>query len=118
MAKKPPQPLPDPYPTAPEHLSYRSKAIWAETGPERVKTPQRRTLFQAALESLDLADEARRAVLTDGLTSTTKSTGAVHVNPAAKVEIQARQQFARLWQMLGLSKVPVTSGLGRLLGSE
>jgi P27 family predicted phage terminase small subunit len=104
-----------PYLRAPRHLSKRSRQLWRELGPKHVKTTGKRTLFQAALEALDRADEAAALVRTEGLTQTTKSTGAVHVHPAAKVEREARQQFARIWcdlhlQFAGEPWEPVTLG--------
>ncbi len=99
MARKQAKP---PYPDPPAHLSERSVALWRELGPGHAETTGRRVLFQAALESLDRADEARRAIAADGMTSTTKSTGAVHLHPAVKVEREARAQFAKLWGSLNL----------------
>jgi phage terminase small subunit len=52
---------------------------------------------------LDRADQAREAVADEGLTTKTKTTGAVHVHPLVKVEREARQQFAKCWNDLDLS---------------
>ena len=48
------------------------------------------------------ADEARRAIETEGLVTTTKTTGAVHVHPLVKVEREARAQFMKIWGELQL----------------
>jgi len=38
----------------------------------------------------------------DGLTTTTKTTGAIHLHPCLKVERENRALFAKLWHQLGL----------------
>jgi P27 family predicted phage terminase small subunit len=88
---------------APAHLSDRSKRLWAELVPRRARSTGRLALLQAALEALDRAEQARSEVSTGKLTTTTETTGAVHVHPLVKVEREARQQFARIWSDLGLS---------------
>lgn len=91
-----------PFPDPPAHLSERARALWAEIGPKDARSVGRRTLFQAALEALDSADSARRLVQAEGLISRTAKTGALHVHPAAKIEREARQQFMKAWDLLGL----------------
>lgn len=90
--------IPDP----PEHLSERSKELWCNLAPNEAKSVERRTLFQAGLEALDRADEARRIIQAEGMISKTATTGAVHVHPAVKVEREARAQFVRIWDLLNL----------------
>ncbi len=87
-------------PEPPAHLSDRAKSLWREFVPSRARSIGRMPLLQAALESLDRADGARAAIETEGLTTTTKTTGAVHLHPLVKVEREARQQFSRLWEQL------------------
>ena len=89
-------------PEAPEHLSERARELWAQLAGGKVKGPGPLALFQAALEAMDRADGAREAIAQEGLTVTTKTTGAVHVHPLVKVESDARRQFAQLWKDLGL----------------
>jgi len=84
-------------PEPPEHLSERSKHLWREIAPNEARTIERQTLFQAALECLDRADEARRIVQEEGLTTKTATTGAVHIHPAVRVEREARAQFVKIW---------------------
>jgi P27 family predicted phage terminase small subunit len=96
--------------TVPDHLSERSKALWADLVPARAKSPGRLALLQAALESLDRANEARESIAEHGLTTTTKTTGAVHVNPLVKIERESRQQFARIWSELNLGFDPAIDG--------
>lgn len=91
-----------PYPPAPEHLSERSRGLWTELGPTRARSVGRRVLFEQALTALDSADDARRIVQAEGLISATKTTGALHVHPAAKIERESRQQFIKAWDLLGL----------------
>ena len=92
---------PEPSPP-PEHLSDRSKRIWGDVVPRRCRSPERIVLLQAALEALDRAEEARVAIQTAGMTTTTKRSGAVHVHPLVRVERESRQQFAAIWDRLGL----------------
>jgi P27 family predicted phage terminase small subunit len=86
----------------PKHLSDRAKAIWRELVPARARSLGRLTLLQAALEALDRCDAAREAIGTAGLTTTTKTTGAVHLHPLLRVERESRQQFGKLWEQLHL----------------
>jgi phage terminase small subunit len=104
-----------PYPEPPPHLSERAAALWREIGPSKADTTGRRVLLQAALECLDRGDRARELIASEGLTSTTKSTGAVHIHPLAKIERDARAQFASIWASLGLNQAHVTSSLDYLL---
>ena len=98
------------YPDPPAHLSECAARIWRDVGPQYIRNSGRRALFQSALEALDRADQARLLIAAEGLTSTTEGTGALHVHPAAKVEAEARRQFAKLWSDLGLQLAdPITS---------
>jgi len=63
----------------------------------KAKTVPRIALVQAALESLDRADQAREQIAREGLTFTTKTTGAVHVNPLTKLEKESRAAFVATW---------------------
>jgi phage terminase small subunit len=94
-AKKPP---PDP----PECLSESSRELWRAviTGPIPAG---RAAIVQTALEARDRAQQASAMLTTEGLCSTTATTGAVHVHPAVKIEHDNRALFARLWSNLGLS---------------
>lgn len=87
----------------PRHLSARAKRLWGAIVSRRAKSSERLVLLQAALEVLDRADEARKLLSTEGLTTKTKTTGAVHVHPLLKVEQEARQQFGKIWNDMGLS---------------
>ncbi len=86
--------------SAPAHLSERSKRLWAELA-GKIETAGRLALFQSALEALDRADEARAIVQAEGLILRTLGTGTAHIHPAAKLELEARDQFVRLCGQLG-----------------
>ena len=89
-------------PTVPAGLSDRSKGLWIEITRTRAKSPGRLALLQVALEALDRADEASRLLAEQGLLVKTKTTGAVHLNPLAKLERESRQLFVRCWAALRL----------------
>jgi len=88
-------------PEAPEHLSERGKALWGQIVTQPTSAG-RLALLQTGLEALDRADQAKRQVDAEGLTTTTKTTGAVHVHPLVKVERENRQLFVRIWDQLAL----------------
>ena len=52
--------------------------------------------------SLDRAEECRRLLTEQGLATITKGTGAVHVNPLAKLEKEHRALYAKLLGQLCL----------------
>ncbi|MCH8083368.1 MAG: hypothetical protein IH885_03950 [Myxococcales bacterium] len=85
---------------APPHLSERSKALWRAVVPSRAKSAERKALVVAALTALDRADECRARVQAEGMTSVTKSTGAIHCHPLMKVEREQRSLFLKIWGQL------------------
>jgi hypothetical protein len=89
----------DPYPP-PAGLSEASEALWRDLVPSRGKSAARRALIAEALRARDRADEFRALIATQGATTTTKTTGALHLNPLVKAEQEARGMFARI--LLGL----------------
>jgi len=104
MAKKVDTP-PEPYPSAPEHLSPKAQKIWSTIGPAKVRTDSRRVLFEQALTCLDGADQARTAIQVEGLISITKGTAVAHIHPLVKIELQHRAMFHKAWCALGLNAV-------------
>lgn len=112
MARRKPEPPPPPPPPPepPDHLSDRAKELWRAVVPGRARSPERLALLQTALEALDRAEQCRIELERQGLTTTTKTTGAVHMNPLLRVEKDNRQLFARLWDMLALRWNPDKDG--------
>ena len=96
-AEKSPEFLPPP------HLSKKSKSLWSKLVPRRARSPERLVHLTVALEALDRADGAREISDREGITIKTKTTGAVHIHPAVKVERENRQLFARIWNDLDLT---------------
>lgn len=86
-----------------EFVSERAQALWREVVPRRAVSPERLALLQVALEALDRADAATAVIEQEGMVTTTKTTGAVHIHPLVKVERESRQLFARCWREMGLS---------------
>jgi phage terminase small subunit len=99
-ARKPPPP-PFVPPDPPEGLSPRAKELWT-LATNRPTSPGRLVAIEQALRSFDLAEEARRQLREQGLTTTTKTTGTVHVNPLAKIERDNRASFISVWTALHL----------------
>ena len=93
----------------PSHLSEDAQAIWRGVI-HRAQSPGRRVFVLQALEAWDRADQARRQIASEGLTTTTKSTGVVHVHPLVKVERDNRALFARLWKKLAFHFDPQVDG--------
>jgi hypothetical protein len=89
---------------APSGLSARSQAIWdAETGRGgRTRSVGRRLLLEECLRHLDRADAWRQIIDAEGMTTTTKTTGAVHVHPLVKAEQAERALFVKLAMKLNL----------------
>lgn len=85
----------------PPHLSARAQQLWTHYA-RTDKGNAWLALFRVALESLDRSDQASAIVLRDGLTVTTARSGVAHVNPAIRIEKDARGQFAAIWHQLGL----------------
>lgn len=92
-------------PEPPENLSERSRKLWHQIVPERKPSPGWLVLLEEALRALDRADECRRIIADEGLTTKTEATGAVHVHPLAKLERESRAQFMSAWKKLGLAEV-------------
>lgn len=86
---------------APEGLSARSQRIW-ESERARTRSQGRLALLEECLRHLDRADALAALIAKEGLTSTTKTTGAVHIHPLAKIELTHRGLFVKLAKMLTL----------------
>jgi hypothetical protein len=59
-------------------------------------------LLVTALEARDRAEAVRQVIAREGMTSVTKTTGAIHVHPLLKVEKDSMALFARCWTDLKL----------------
>lgn len=87
---------------APDGLSDRSRALWAEVVPYRAVSAGRIALVEEALRALDRADQMRVTVDKDGPLTVNETTGMTHVHPCVKIERESRQAFSRLWTQMGL----------------
>ena len=96
--RKPKTPPPEP----PAHLSERSQALWREIVPRRASSPERLELLIVALEARDRMEQSRLAIAEAGMTTTTATTGAVHLHPLLRVEKESRGQFLQAWGQLSL----------------
>ena len=92
------------YPPAPDHLSDKSKVLWAQYVGHEIKSPGRLELFRVGLESLDRIDEARKIIAEEGLTVKTGKTNLLHAHPILAVEKEARSIFLKIWKSLYLDK--------------
>ncbi|HWE52896.1 MAG TPA: hypothetical protein VG273_24095 [Bryobacteraceae bacterium] len=86
----------------PSHLTARSQALWLAIAPTQARSPGRRVLFEQALESLDRADAARTVIASEGMFSSTRTTGVAHAHPALRVEKECMAQFIKIWALLSL----------------
>ena len=89
-------------PPIPEGLSEKSTALWEKFVSGRAKSAGRLVLLEQALRALDRANFCRHKVDEQGVSSKTKSTGAVHLNPLLKAEREFRGQFEKIWSKLAL----------------
>jgi hypothetical protein len=63
-------------------------------------------LLQIALETLDRLSQVRQVLAKSDLTSITKRTNVVHLNPLLASETKLRDQFIELWWRLDLQDQP------------
>ena len=85
-----------------DHLSDEARALWNSVA-HRCRSPGREAIAIVALQCWDRANEAAKVCDVEGLVTITESTGAVHVHPLLKVEVQNRSLFAKLWAQLNLN---------------
>lgn len=90
----------------PDHLSEKAAGIWREVVGAYVLEIEGLPLLEKALTQYDRAVEARREIEEEGLTWTNPDSGAVHVNPAVKVERDATKAFRLAWKELDLDLDP------------
>src|SRR5262245_29842021 len=87
----------------PGGLSNRAQELWRSLVPRRARSPERQALLEAALRALDRAAEAAEVVAREGMSFTTKKTGAVHMHPMLRVERENKGFFLSVWSALGLT---------------
>jgi P27 family predicted phage terminase small subunit len=88
-------------PAAPEHLSAESRTLWRELTHEYELEPHELKTLRLALEALDRATQARKALRRKGLTYEDRF-GAPHARPEVAIERDSRGAFARLMKELAL----------------
>jgi hypothetical protein len=96
------KPRTGPPPQVPSGLSVESAAIWESETRNRSRSPGRLALLEQALRALDRAATLREQLEREGLTTVTKTTGAVHIHPLVKVEAAERTTFLKIAKMLRL----------------
>jgi P27 family predicted phage terminase small subunit len=87
----------------PDHISKESKDLWSAYVGTKIHSPGAISLFQEALEALDLCRQAGRLLKDQGLIVTTEKTGTQHVNPAYTVQKESRAQVIKIFKMLNLN---------------
>ena len=88
-------------PAAPSHLSQRAQGLWRKIVREFLLAPHQFELLRRACEASDRADEARKLIKREGLTTTDRY-GQVKPHPAVNIERDARLALARLLRDLAL----------------
>ncbi len=88
----------------PADLTERSQTIWRAVAFAGCPAGRLEALH-SGLKSLDRADQAAAILDREGLTTTNKATGVVHVHPAQRIEKDARAMFHRVWDQLGLNSL-------------
>lgn len=93
----------DDLPPAPHHLSDASAALWRRVVDRYViGAAEGLPLLENALTALDRARQAREDIAANGIRWTNQDSGAVHVNPAVRVERDALKEFRITWAQLEL----------------
>jgi hypothetical protein len=86
----------------PPGLSERSLRVWTAEAGARTQGAGRLLLLEECLKHLDQADKLAAVIAVEGSTTTTKTTGTVHLHPLLKLEQAHRAQFAKLAKVLSL----------------
>jgi phage terminase small subunit len=88
-------------PDAPRHLGAESRALWRELHARYEFEPAEEKTLRLALEALDRANQARRALKRHGLVYLDRF-GAPHARPEVAIERDSRQAWVRLMAALEL----------------
>ena len=84
----------------PEHLSAKSKRLWAKWVGSRVKSAGRNESLRNGLELLDRADSCQEVTAREGVWIVSKRSGLSH--PHLIEEIRCRRLFQKIIHQLGL----------------
>lgn len=98
----------------PTHLKKEGKALYRTICKEWVLDPSGKILLETACSAYDRLVQARKIVDRLGIVIDSPS-GMKRVNPALKVEKEARSGFLQAWRMLNLDVDP-PGDIGRPLG--
>lgn len=85
----------------PTGLSEESQKLWRKLVKGSISAA-RGTLLTQALFCLDRLRQVQSELQTTTLTTVTKRTGAIHLNPLVKLETELRRQFTSIWSTLSL----------------
>lgn len=89
----------------PPHLSKETAEWWTEVLAEYDLDGHHKKLLQKACESWDRSEQARKAILKNGLTFDDRF-GSPHARPEIAIERDSRLAFARLVREIGLDVSP------------
>jgi hypothetical protein len=98
----------------PRHLSAESRDLWASLHERYVFDDHEEKTLRLALEALDRANQARRAIRRLGLTYEDRF-GAPHARPEVAIERDARASWLRLMSALELPTEEEPTGQPRTL---
>lgn len=99
-------------PEPPRHLSLESRALWRHFHQQIEFEPWETKTLRLALEALDRASQARRAIKRLGMTYDDRF-GQPHARPEVAIERDARQAWVRLMAALDLPADEDTPGQER-----
>jgi phage terminase small subunit len=91
---------------APEHLSARSRELWARIVRDYDLDVHHLELLRLALEALDRCEQARQALADEGMLTTNRY-GVRVAHPAVAIERDSRLAAARLFRELDLEGEPL-----------
>lgn len=91
----------EPKPEPPRHLSVEARVLWRHFHDQYDFEPWETKTLRLALDALDRASAARRAIRRYGLTYQDRF-GAPHARPEVAIERDARQAWIRLMTALDL----------------
>lgn len=87
----------------PEDLNAASKSLWRKIISRKENLSSgRRELIAEAFRCKERLEQVRAELNKSTLTLTTEKSGAVHLNPLAKLETELRRQLSSMWQSLQL----------------